>query len=342
MTNKGICARTTPMKWDQWRRRAIFSFIATLLAAMAEPALAASATGTYVGSSPDGAYLMELVEIDGRLTGHYERVILSRSGKLEDTNTALSGAVNNGTVVITIQPTELLSGAITASGTFDGQALHLTGGGDGGTLALNLVQADKNAFQTQVSDLTNRANQLRLARAEADALAHAQDFVRLLDAFSAHADTQLKLFAPTEQNLRTLTGQMRAALAKQQAIRGDGQASVARGQISVWINQADVSASQIHQRIEAAYRDFDSKSAPILAKLAVAVPACNEVVSGTAKGDDPANLNTMKPVCSKLLESAKTFQARVSSVRGSFSHIAAVWNEEHQKQAAIVQASEAR
>jgi hypothetical protein len=163
-----------------------------------------------------------------------------------------------------------------------------------------------------------------------------------MDAFSAHADAQLKQFAPTEQNLRTITNQMRSALARQQAIQGDGQAGAARSQIAVWISQADVSASQIQNGIDAAYRDFDGKAAPILTKLTTAVPGCNAVVSGTAVLSDstPTNVGMLKSTCLKFLDSAKSFQAKVVSVRRSFARIAGVWNEEHQKQAAMVRASE--
>jgi hypothetical protein len=47
--------------------------------------------------------LIQLVQNDGgQLTGRFEEVLLQPSGKLVDTNAALSGAINNGTVVVTI------------------------------------------------------------------------------------------------------------------------------------------------------------------------------------------------------------------------------------------------
>lgn len=324
-------------------RRSIFYLAVASVAAIVSPTFAAGISGTYVGSSPDGAFLVEVVETnDGQLTGRYEQVLLQSSGKLADTNAALSGAANNGTVVITIKPTEFLSGSITISGTFDGRALHLAGGGNGTTLSLNLVSADESVFRTQVANLTNVANQIHQAGLDADALAKARNFIKLMDAFSAHADAQLKQFAPTEQNLQNITDQMRLALAREQATLGDGQASVARSQISVWISQAEVSASQIHNGIDAAYRDFDGKSAPILTKLTTAIPGCYAIVSGTMVISDstPANVGMLKSTCVKVLDSAKSFQAKVASVRQSFARIAGVWNEEHQKQAAMVRASE--
>ncbi len=320
----------------------VFSFVVATGVALSSPASAENISGTYVGSSSNGAFLVEIVQIDGgQLTGRYRQVLLKPSGQIADTNAALSGAIDNGMVVITIEPTDFLSASITISGTFDGQALRLSGGRNGATISLNLINADEGSFRAQVANLTDKANQIRQAKLEADAVVKMESFIKSMEAFSAHSAAQLGLFAPTEQKLKAITAQMHSALERQRAIIGIGEADVARGQISVWINQAEIEASQIYGSVDAAYRDFDSKSGPFLTKLASAVPGCEAVVSGAVAASDSQNVDRWKSACGRLLDNAEIFQAHVVSLRKSFTRFAAVWDEQHEQQVAIVRASDA-
>ena len=53
-----------------------------------------------------------------------------------------SGSTDGNTVVMTITAPELFSGSVVASGTVGASRLHLTGGGSGGNLALDLEGCD--------------------------------------------------------------------------------------------------------------------------------------------------------------------------------------------------------
>jgi hypothetical protein len=66
-------------------------------------------------------------------------------------------------------------------------------------------------------------------------------------AFTTKADAMLPKFVPVEQQWRANTEHMRGGLARQQSIYGGGQAAVARGQITVALNQAAIQANQIHR-----------------------------------------------------------------------------------------------
>ena len=202
-------------------------------------------------------------------------------------NAVITGAADGQTVVVTIKPSEFLSGTIAASGTIEGRLLHLSGGGNGGNLNLNLLRSDEADFRAQVAALTEQARQIdnarlqqeaaqRKAKIEADQLANLQSLTQRMIVFTTKADAILPKFAPVEQRYHDITQRMRGALAREQSIYGGGQASVARGQISVAINQAAIQANQIHIGVGSSYQTFDSGSGQLsrnrraLARAAVA------------------------------------------------------------------------
>ena len=321
------------------------------LLASASPAFADGASGTYVGKAVNGAFLVQIVVTsDGRLTGRYEQILLQPDGKLEDTNAAITGAVDGQTVVVTIKPNEFLAGSLTASGTLEGRILHLTGGGNGNTLMLNLVKSDEADFRAKVAMLTDQAHQMnaararqeaaqRQAKAEADYLNHLHNLTQQMDAFTAKADVQLKKFAPAEQRYRTITERMPAALAREQSIYGDGQAAVARSQISVSISQAEIASNQIHIEIGGAYQNFNFTSGPLLRGSADMTQGCHTAHAVTVADPVPPGRETWNSACLKLLDSAMKFRDRVKALRAAFDHIEEVWQAEHRDQESLVRAS---
>ena len=131
------------------------------------PAEADELSGTFVGAGSDGAYLIQMVRsADGTLTGRYEQLVVQTTGQLNDTDAAITGASDGRTVVITIKPNTLFSGSFSASGTFDGQILHLKGGN--GSFVMDLIKGDDTAFQAQVAKLKEQASQIRQAQASTE------------------------------------------------------------------------------------------------------------------------------------------------------------------------------
>jgi hypothetical protein len=139
--------------------------IAALLLAWSTSGEAASLSGTYVGTGPDIAILLQLVDAGGgQLTGRYEHVKLLAAPKIERVNAVVKGNVDGETIVLEIKPTEVLSNGSIASGTVAPNALHLTGGGNGSTFTLNLSKASEEAFNSQVAALTNRESEINITR----------------------------------------------------------------------------------------------------------------------------------------------------------------------------------
>jgi hypothetical protein len=103
----------------------------------------------------------------------------------------------------------------------------------------------------------------RQAQIEAAQTANLQKLTQRLSAFTASANSMLLKFAPVEDRYRTITQRMGVALEREQSIYGNWQASVARTQIFVAINQAAIEANQLHINVDASYRDFDFKSGQV-------------------------------------------------------------------------------
>jgi hypothetical protein len=106
----------------------------------------ADMSGTYGGKGPALAVMIQIVETSGgNFTGRYERVVLQADGKIEDTNTTISGAGNGETVVATIKTADFFATSVPVSGTYRGGVLHLTGGPN---LVLNLSRADRTGSES--------------------------------------------------------------------------------------------------------------------------------------------------------------------------------------------------
>jgi len=106
----------------------VWNWALVLLLAGAAPAKAASLSGTYVGTGPDIAVLLQLVDAGGgQLTGRYEQVKLSSSEpRLNRLDAGVKGNVDGDTIVFEMKPTEPLSGTLIISGTVAASALRLT------------------------------------------------------------------------------------------------------------------------------------------------------------------------------------------------------------------------
>ena len=132
------------------------------------PALARNISGTYVAKGPNSAFLIQVVETEnGSLSGRFEQIVLpAGTDKLQSMNATITGAVNNQTIVLTIKPAEFLGGTIAASGSIQGNLLHLTGGGSE-NFVLNLARSSEADFDQQVALLSNHAQMIQNAEQDA-------------------------------------------------------------------------------------------------------------------------------------------------------------------------------
>jgi hypothetical protein len=161
---------TALFELGRMRHRRLRWIVLCGLLGLASPASADGISGTYVGKGSNAAFLIQIVETaDGHLTGRFEQITLQPDGKLDDMDATIVGAADGQTVVVTIKPAALLAGSLAASGTVQGTLRHLTGGGNGANLILNLLKSDEVNFRAQFAMLTEQGRQIDEARARQDA-----------------------------------------------------------------------------------------------------------------------------------------------------------------------------
>src|SRR6185437_448516 len=330
------------MKWVVFL---VAAFVFGLLPLRAHALFSADASGTYVGSATNAAFLLQMVETsDGRVTGRYEQVLVRPDGTFDALNAAITGATDGQTVVLTLRPNGLLTESITASGTFDGSRLHLTGTN---ALALNLQKSDEAHFRNQVALLAGWGRQIKEARAreeararaakfEADFLNHVRDLTQRMNSLVMHTDARLKAFASDEQRYRAITERMRKALAREQSIYGDGQRAVARSQISVWMSQAEIASNQIHIAVDNSAQNFKIGMRQLTRDVIDTAQGCHRANSESiSAGTDDYN-----SVCLALLHGMKAFQEESKALETAYAHVESVWNNEHGQQVELLHASE--
>ena len=305
-----------------------------------------NATGTYVGSSPNAAFLVQLVQGDrGQLTGRYEDAVLAPDGQTRDQNASVSGAVNGRDVVVSIQPGTPLASKVVVSGTIEGGRLQLAGGGDGVDLKLALSRADEAAFNSKRAALVKRGQEIILAKSKVEAarklgslatekLASVVDLTNRITRFDGLADSLLPKFTPATRRYSDITVQMQAGLAREKSIRGDGQAAVARSQIAIALNQAALSANQIHMSQNQTRQALNNDVGAIMQAQSTAKLACE---AGTSGGYGDVDQQTWSTDCAKFRTASAEFQGQIAKLHTAFTDLEATWTAENATQQAIVQ-----
>lgn len=316
-----IIARTTRRLLRRW-------FAAGLLATT--PVYADGISGTYVGTGAKSAFLVQIVETTGgQLTGRYEQTVLEPSGKLNQMTASMTGAADGQTIVVTIKPNGFMGDNFTTSGTIQGSILHLTGGGNSGRIDLNLSKSDEAAYRTDIADLTNQARAINEAKVQADQLVRLNELTKNMLAYSSVADAQLEKFPPIEQRYRAITEWMNAALSRQQSIYGGGQASLARGQMRLAINQAGMEGAQLHSGLQVANQDVG-------ARIQALIKSAVDFNKRCQLGEEGQRAD-LRAACFEFFDATKKFKQSIETLGRAFDQAEKIWLEERRKQENIIQ-----
>jgi hypothetical protein len=313
------------------------SLIVAFVVVLSSPA-GATISGTYVGSGPDIAVLMQLVETNGgQLSGRYEQQKVIIGNKIEQLNASVSGTSDGQTVVLQIRPTEVLASAYVLSGTISGSVLQISGGGYGQTFHLNLAKGTEEDFKAHAAGLSASVNRaVATQNLEAD-LANAEHMLEAMSKFSANPEPGPAAFVPYEQRYRALTQGMRAALGRQQSIPRFIQ-TPARGQIGVAINQAAIETIQIHDEVKAKQAELQQKVTAAVDKVAPIAKRCGD--PNAQANIASQTIEKLKLLCTRIQPIAKQFGADIKQINNSFERTEAVWREEQQKQETIIRSAD--
>jgi hypothetical protein len=314
------------------------NWAALAVLAISTPAQAGSLSGTYVGTGPDIAVLLQLVEAgDGQLTGRYEQVKLVSGPKIDRFNASVKGNVDGNTIVFEMKPTEILSGTFVVSGTVTSNALRLTGGGYGTTLNLNLSRASEEAFNSQVAALASQESQVNAARALATDAQALEVILQKMATFNWRAADDLKKIPPVEERFQMQTKAMEAALAKQRSFfPADGNVAV-RSQINGAIYRAGGESTQLHVELQSAHADFETRSVALLNEANALNKKCQSQISIDEKSKP---VQTWNSICAQLPSAASNFRNQATQMLTSFAHAETTWQKEERKQQIIMKSSD--
>ncbi|HEY1462044.1 MAG TPA: hypothetical protein VGF44_01345, partial [Terriglobales bacterium] len=317
--------------------RKVWGWMLLLLSATAAPVQAASLSGTYVGTGPDIAVLLQLVDSGGQLTGRYEQVKLSSSEPtLNRLDAGIKGNVDGDTIVFEMKPTELLSSNSIISGTVASNVLRLTGGGNGATFNLNLVRSSEDAFNSQVATLANQVSQIGATRTLTTDVKALEAISQRMVAFGVRAESELKKIKPFEDRFQLQTNAMQSALTQQRTLMQGGDSVAIRSQINGAIYRAGGESFQLHAALQSAHAEFESKSIAILNDTNALLKKCQSPISIATNSD---LLSTWKSRCEQLPPVATNFRNRATQMLTSFAHAEAVWQDEDRKQQTIMKLS---
>ncbi len=293
---------------------------ALALFAWGGPAAAAGLTGTYVGRNDHQAFVLQVVQTGNQVTGRYEQFDVKPGGKYEDVAGTFAAVVDGKSFAGTIKLAGLLASTMPVSGELSDGALHVDGDS---SFHLALTPGDQGAFRAAVATLKGAAS-------VADRNAHLEDLIKRMAAFRDNLQHATSALPQLEERVMTDTARMSAALARERAIAGGGQASVARGQASVGIHQLGVDASQARAAVDASMSQLHPASQRLVSEAALARLGCKTHLGAGA----------MLQACPRFLDADLALKASIEEGRVAFGKFDDVWDRESTAQASLIRDSD--
>ncbi|MGC9953681.1 MAG: hypothetical protein ABSD21_05345 [Rhizomicrobium sp.] len=329
---------------DNYRLRA---FLLLCFAALAMSGCTRTdASGEYMAKFTNGVYRLQLVETsDGHLTGQLDTVVINPQDKIDYNSFAANGVKNGRSVSLSFKQASLLPTSLSGSGTLDYNSLSLTGDINPGKLStVVFVRASDAQYQSVVNGLISEVNNVAAAKAAAEnqknllARQHAfataiEQLVSGMQRFDADAETHLARWPETAQTYREITAQMTAYLNHERDLVGDTEASVRRGQISAAINQTSIAADQLHNNVQSLQTNFEANVVPLMSTLELAMTRCNAAGVTTISDE-------IKDACADIARANQPFRQSYTAFNNGLAQLESVYQEEREKQAQLVQASE--
>lgn len=322
--------------FPQWLSTAIVSAIVMLLSPVSG-ALASDITGTYVGAGPRVAAILTVVETTmGQVTGHLQFFRVGEQGKTTTTDLVMSGTERDGTFVGQLRTDAFLSDQTTVSGTVGGGSVKLTVA----NAPLNLFIADEAAYRLKVAELATVAEDEQRVVSMVDYTSQVSKLIVTQKRFVVEVGINTPKLLDVRDRYKRITYAMRANLGREQAVYGDGQASLARGQLSVVINQQKVAATQLHLQVQNTYRQFVAFSSKIERDSIDMDQGCHHAHTDTAENLVPLSDQAWNSACLELFRSTVIFEKHRKEAANVFADVEGDWQQQEAQQDEIARVAD--
>ncbi len=147
------------------------------------------------------------------------------------------------------------------------------------------------------------------------------------------------LMAPYEYG--RVTAGMQANLEREQKTLGDGQASVARAQLSGAIHQQENTAIQLHLQRQDTYSQFMQPVDKIRSSSVELMQGCHRARTDTVEDAVAAEYKAWNGACINLFQGTKDFESSLQATSRVFADIEGEWHTQLARQENVAQISDA-
>lgn len=153
--------------------------------------------------------------------------------------------------------------------------------------------------------------------------------------FDAEADVHLGRFPNAEKTYQGITAKMAQYVDRERQLAGNQNASVARSQLVVAVNQASLMTDQVHNQVVPLGWSLQNNIKPIADALSVLEQHCSQPAPS-----DETLAGTRDRACGRLRDAAVPFREKYSAVGSGLDHLEQVYQAERNKQQQLLGTAE--
>jgi hypothetical protein len=297
--------------------------------------------GSYIASDATAVILLQLVEgPNGKLEGQLQGASIGSDGRLRSQSYTVSGTESEGKLVLMLAGSNSLS----LFGTESGDRLLLNGWAQFG--ALEFVPGDLARFQDvygslqiksvqAVAAISQREAQEKAMRADREFAAQLVNFVPEIQAFNAAQEQRIAQLSGARQRYASIVSTMQTYVERERHIVGGGQASVARGQLSVQVSQGSVAYQQAHVQFNWDAQILRAEINKLAVKERDAENRCTEIIKKASQVDPSDEAVSEAQPCKALNASADTFWKNTKALATALDSVEQAYRANYVQQNAI-------
>lgn len=323
----------------------------------------ADISGVYVGSGPNTAWFLQIVQNNERhLSGRFEETTLKADGTIDRNAAAITGDVSGENIVFSFKPLAPLPIEVTASGTVSGSRIVVSLSGLGVSGQGTLERSDMAAYQAKVGSLTAQGRQIAAQRAAAEArqqeqraaaaarqqeidersrqVATTRSFITRAGDWQRALEDRAKSLADVETRYRSITERMRGYLERQRKLPMTNAASYERTQLSLTIGQGILTSDSLHTSVEGRRQAFDSTRSNIMRDVEEVRSRCRTARKPTPEQPVPPDQAEWHSTCVQALELLPSLLAKLDMTASGYQHAEAIYQQEAATQRQIAKTAE--